>query len=130
MGQSIIACAAATPTILFLYLWFLCCMQQKSGYRVNAQPIPIRSIRIEQLFEEHFERLIAVELQGINFRLSAYINARSNGIYQLQSIKGEMILCLRKTNSGWVVLEKGRLIDTPLQFLTPFILLLEEKFYN
>lgn len=130
MRQIIIACAAATPTILFLYLWFLCSMQQKTSLRANVQPAPTRSIRIEQLFDQHFERLIAVELQGRNFRLSGYINARSNGTYQLQSIKGEMILCLRKTNDGWAVLKKGTLIEKPLQFLTPFILLLEQKFYN
>lgn len=130
MGQSIIACAAATPTILFFYLWFMCCMQQKTSLRVNAQQAPTRSIHIKQLFDEHFERLIAFELQGRDFRLPAYINARSNGTYQLQSTKGEMILCLRKTNGGWAVLKKGTLIEKPLQFLTPFILLLEQKFYN
>lgn len=85
---------------------------------------------LAQLFEDHFERLVAVELHADGQTINAYLNAKANGSYQILTLKGELILEVSKSFSGWSVSKVGSIVGNPEQFFTPLILMLERKFYN
>ncbi|MBB5645721.1 hypothetical protein [Pedobacter cryoconitis] len=131
MGNGLLAFSAATPAILFTYLMIKFNLQHSElELHPKGNQNPKLKNRLEYLFETHFERLVPVELHSKYQCLSAYVDAKSNGTYILLTHEGKKVLILKKNNFGWSVLHQSKAIDQPLQFVTPLILMLEQRFYN
>ncbi|KEQ28254.1 hypothetical protein N180_01065 [Pedobacter antarcticus 4BY] len=130
MLQSLLACSAAAPVIIFSFL--LIKLNLHSDFQIASDYYSNKKtdVDIERLFESHFEKLISVELNSNREMLSAYVDAKANGTYSLLTMEGEKILSVKKNSVGWSVVQIGSTLEDPLQFVTPLILMLEQKFYN
>ncbi|SER88307.1 hypothetical protein [Pedobacter rhizosphaerae] len=130
MTSAILVLSATTPAILFTYLLLKYSIQRCATSIVGVQQINLKPLMVEQIFENHFEKLLAIEIHGGGPAINAYLNAKVNGSYQVLTFDGKLILEVRKNFSGWVVTREGDAVKNPTQFFTSLLLMLEHRFYN
>lgn len=130
MTRAILVLSAMTPAILFTYLLLKYSTQRYTTLSLGAQRTNPKPLMVEQLFENHFEKLVAIELHAGGQTINAYLNAKVNGSYQVLTFEGKLILEIRKSFSGWSVIREGDAVKNPTQFFTSLLLMLEHRFYN
>lgn len=131
MIRLILGLSASTPAILFTYLLLKYNVQKYTpSLHLDSQRSNPKRQRVEKLFEDHFEKLVAVQLNGKQQTINAYVNAKTNGSYQILTLDGKLVLEVKKNFSGWLVTKEGNAVKNPEQFLMPLILMLERRFYN
>lgn len=129
MKTVLMAFSAATPAILFSFLLLKFNIQAVVSSQKLNPGFPV-STALKHVFEQHFNKLVAVEIQGKHYSLNGFVDARSDGTYRLLTKDRDLILIVKKSKVGWAIIQKGNNETDPSEYLLPLILLLENKFYN
>lgn len=132
MLRNLLAVSAATPMIIFSYLFIKLRIGQLTVLHVASNIILAPCLTLEKVIETHFTRKaeIIVKLRSRKNELSGYIRVERDGTYHLFSKTHQEILILKKGRSGWAIIKLENSIKQPEQYVTSMIVYLESMFFS
>lgn len=132
MLRNLLAVSAATPMIIFGYLFIKLRISQLTVLHVTSNSILVPCLTLEKVIEAHFTRKaeINVKLRSSKHQLSGYIRVERDGTYHLFSKTHQEILSLKKSRSGWSIIKLENTMKQPEQYVTPMIVYLESRFFS
>ena len=153
MLRNLLAVSAATPIVLFSYLFIKLIITQLIAVKVKGQVINSVSAAVisapeittvptlqyvmekhslEYVIEKHFlaRPLVNVALRSANNQLTGYVKVEAGGTYHLFSTAAEHIVSVKKSHTGWAIAKIGEKAKQPEQYVIPLIVHLESIFFN